>query len=223
MLGGSAVMPDSIKSWFIDHGYSADNIKRLWGDTREGTAESIIAEFGAKQGTPVIISNEDNYPDALSISTVSASRGYPIILTKGDKLSDYAKSILTTIKPSKIYVTGGTGVISKSVTDTATSVSDLSSSDIVRLGGADRYATSLAIANAFKESTDTAVIVGGQDYPDAIAGSVLASKTNSPILLTPTSNLTNIKGFIGDTSITKAYILGGNGVITDSTMNSLKK
>lgn len=225
LLGGTGVVPDSFKKWFIDRGYSSSNIKRLGGATREGTADAIAQEISAPNDSQVIIASEEGYADALSISPVASTKGYPILLAPHNSLPTYIKDYLTKNKPSKIYVIGGTGSINAEVySELGKYVSDPTS--IERISGQTRYDTSLAIANRFKQNTDTATLVSGVDYPDAISGSVLASQSSSPILLTDTANLANLaklRGFIEDSKITKAYILGGTGVFPDTTITNITK
>src|SRR3712207_9571376 len=54
-----------------------------------------------------------------------------------------------------------------------------------RLGGKDRYETASKVCDyGWKATTDNAVLVNGQNFPDAITSAPLAKKFNAPILLT---------------------------------------
>lgn len=60
---------------------------------------------------------------------------------------------------------------------------------LIRLSGATRYQTSETIANALEAERgtrgfDSIIIASGKAFPDALAGSYLASVTGAPILLT---------------------------------------
>ena len=52
------------------------NIKRLGGANRFDTNRSIVNEMNVEIGTPVVIVNGFNFPDALSISSIAASTRY---------------------------------------------------------------------------------------------------------------------------------------------------
>lgn len=61
----------------------------------------------------------------------------------------------------------------------------------VRLWGADRYLTAVAVSgNTFGPGAASAVVLARGDlFPDALAGTPLAYQRNAPILLTPTAQL----------------------------------
>lgn len=223
MLGGSAVMPDSIKSWFIDHGYSADNIKRLGGTNREGTANAIVNEVSVQSGTPVIIASEENYPDALSMSAVATKNGYPILIVPHNSLPAYASKYLSTNKPSKVYVAGGTGSINDSVVQSILKASGLSSSSIERIGGDNRFVTSRMIGERFFGGTNKATIANGYNFPDALSGSVFAGKNDSPIILSDQDYDSNTRLYINTLSAKdgQIYFLGGTGAISQKSTVSL--
>ena len=70
------------------------------------------------------------------------------------------------------------------------------------------------------------VISYGYDFPDALSGSVLASKVNAPILLVGNSvgNSSETLNFIKN-NVSKSgtiYLLGGEGVVKNEIVNDLK-
>ena len=54
---------------------------------------------------------------------------------------------------------------------------------IIRIQGNDRYETSINVVKYFNLDSDTITFAYGETFPDALAGSVLAAKYNSPIIL----------------------------------------
>ncbi len=97
----------------------------------------------------------------------------PIFLVDGALRSDILAKIKS-ISPKNIYIAGGTVAVSPSIENSLKGVGK-----VVRLGGKDRYETSLKIAKHFNQDTTTAVIDNGLNFPDALTGSVLAAKNNS--------------------------------------------
>ncbi|WP_346894412.1 cell wall-binding repeat-containing protein, partial [Clostridium sp. UBA7503] len=87
----------------------------------------------------------------------------------------------------------------------------------------DRFETSLKIANYFTRDTQTTALVSyGLNFPDALAGGALASKTASPILLV-NKDVTAQKAFLDKSNITKLYVLGSTSAVSDSIVSQLKK
>ncbi len=77
----------------------------------------------------------------------------------------------------------------------AVAAEDTDLADIVlnRYGGADRYATSLQIAEAFAADAggrlDSVVLVSGLSWHDAVVAGSLAGRLDAPVLLTPPTEL----------------------------------
>lgn len=221
ILGGTAGISDSTVAGLSSKGYS--NIKRLGGSDRYETNSKIVDELSATKGTPVVIANGQNFPDALSISSVASAKGYPIILTSTDSLSDEAKSEISTIKPSKIYVIGGTGSVSDSNYNSIESTSGLSSDNVIRIGGTDRYDTSLKIAKYFNPDSSTVTFANGSNFPDALSGSALSAQQNAPLILVNNSDVSAQKQYIDSTGFTKELVYGGEGSVSSDTVAKLSK
>ncbi len=214
VLGDTGVVSNSVVSQLKNYGFK--NFQRLGGADRFDTNLSIVNALNVSKGTPIIVANSNSFADSLSISGIAGAKGMPIFLVNGSLRSDILSKIKS-ISPSKIYIVGGTVAVSPSVEAQLKSIGG-----VTRLGGADRYDTSVKIANQFKSSTTTALISSGLKFPDALAGSVLASKNNAPILLVR-DNVTAQKKFIDNSSINKLFILGGTNAVSDSIVSQLKK
>lgn len=100
----------------------------------------------------------------------------------------------------------------------------LAAEDIVRLSGATRYETSVAIAGHYQNgSIDKVILVSGNGFADALSVSVLAHKLNAPILLvdkTPSASSEALDYINTHMEKGTVYIIGGPGVI-DSSFESL--
>ena len=94
------------------------------------------------------------------------------------------------------------------------------------LAGVDRFETSVEIAKEGWKTKPQTVVIGRGDIPvDALAGTVLASKNDAPMLLTRTNALPEIVTNYLKTSVTagaKVYILGGTGAISTEVENQIK-
>lgn len=90
-----------------------------------------------------------------------------------------------------------------------------------RLAGANRYETSKAISSQFNQA-DTAILVTGQNYPDALSATPLAAKYKAPILLTNNKTLnSNAESELKRLKVKKVFIIGGDGVISNNIANKL--
>jgi hypothetical protein len=130
----------------------------------------------------VVLASGDSFPDALAAVPLAAALEAPILLTRKSGLDQatYDYLLARNPQPTRAYVVGGEAVISDQV------LADLErtyipSDGIVRLAGADRYATSVAVAEELAEITgadfDRAVVATGDHFPDALAAGPVAANT----------------------------------------------
>lgn len=221
VLGGNGSISDEFTNYMRNQGFN--NIVRLGGKNRFDTNNFIVNSMNLEKGTPVVITNGYGFADALSVSSVAALKGYPILMTNASTLPGETANILSTIQPSQVYVIGGTGAVSDSIiSEVKNLVPSLSSDKVVRISGQTRYDTSLEICKYFNINTDSAVLANGENFPDALSGSALASKLNAPIILTNGQDLTNQRAFIDGKSYKNLILLGGLGSIDLPIEYSLK-
>ena len=87
--------------------------------------------------------------------------------------------------------------------------------DFERYGGADRYATSLEIADAVLAdagSAEWAVMVSGESWPDAVVASSLAGALGAPVLLTAPGRLrSDTEAYLQRAGTTKVMVVGSAG------------
>lgn len=221
ILGGEASVSAKFENYLNSIGYN--NIKRLGGIDRFDTNRIIVNFLNIKKSTPVVIVNGLGFSDALSISSIAASKGYPIIMSDSSKLSDQAKEMLKDIEPSKAFIIGGEGSISNNVFKQLKEViTSLNNNNIIRIAGMNRYETSLDVCRYFNLSSDTAVIASGENFPDALVGSALAAKENAPIILTDGVNISSQKQYLDQCNYSKLILLGGVGSISNDVEYTLE-
>lgn len=146
------------------------SVERIGGKNRFDTAALIAQRLDSKEA---VVAYGFNFPDALSISAYASKNGIPILLTRSDKLPIETETALATI--AKTHVVGSNAAVGENVFN--------SLPNPVRYGGPTRYDTGLAVNQKLKMGTSKAFIATGANFPDALAGSVLAAKTDAPILL----------------------------------------
>lgn len=95
--------------------------------------------------------------------------------------------------------------------------------DVVRLSGADRYATAAAISKStFVPHVPWLFVATGRDFPDALAGGALAAQLSSPVLLVspssiPSASLAEIKRL----RPVEIFVLGGPAVVSNAVVQQL--
>jgi putative cell wall-binding protein/dienelactone hydrolase len=215
ILGGEASVNSGFEKYFKEKGFN--KVIRLGGKDRYETNVKIVNEVNVKEGTPIVIANGENFPDALSISSVAAYKGYPIFITPSGSLPDEVEEKMKEIKPSKVYVIGGSSSISSSIESKLKETSR----DVVRIEGKDRYETSMNICKYFDENLENLVIASGEAFPDALSGTAIAAKFKAPIAITNGDNINNLKEYVGNRKFKKVIILGGEGAVSKSVQDAL--
>ncbi len=221
LLGGSGAIPAAVEQTLQANGYS--QIIRLGGANRYETALKIAEELKVEQGRPVILAYGGNYPDALSVSSAAAVLQSPILLVEKNVISEGVKDKLTQIKPSKVYIIGLEGVITQQVAEEVAQLTSLNKENIVRIGGTDRYQTSLAVAKYFNLSGKNIGIATGNNFPDALAGSVYAANHNAPILLLNDTVPGEVMDYLKSRELTGVTLFGGEAVLNAEIEQKLRE
>lgn len=212
IVGGPGVVSVDIENKLVDMGIECI---RLYGNDRYETSAAVANEIG--EVSQVVLATGLNFPDALSIAPWAASSGVPILLTEPDKLPRSIDDYMGRCNIDNSYVIGGTGVVSEAV------LSGLKNPK--RLSGQDRFGTNVAVLNEFSSQFDfnKMYIATGNNFPDALSGSALAALTKSPIILTGTGLLPETKAYIDSniSRINEVYILGGEGVVSNSAVEGV--
>ncbi|WP_348786814.1 cell wall-binding repeat-containing protein [Leifsonia sp. NPDC080035] len=150
-------------------------VERLSDTNREGTSRVIAARAFPTAPIAYVASSLD-FPDALSAG--AAKR--PVILVNGATPDSGTLATLRALKVTTVKIAGGTGVVSASFEAGLKSAGF----SVLRVSGADRYQTSLAVSkDAFPSATGTTLLASGSTFPDALAGAAYAGKAGAPLLV----------------------------------------
>lgn len=78
-----------------------------------------------------------------------------------------------------------------------------------RIGGSDRYETSIKISQNFSDKSEYAILVSGENFPDALCASPLSKKYNAPIMLTTEKKLEDrVAQQLRNYGTTRVFIIG---------------
>jgi putative cell wall-binding protein len=92
---------------------------------------------------------------------------------------------------------------------------------ITRLGGNNRYETSVMVANRFFKNSPAVTLAYGRDYPDGLCGGPLAMIYNCPLLLIANNGYARAKNYAKTIGATSAVIYGGTALISNSTVDNV--
>lgn len=93
---------------------------------------------------------------------------------------------------------------------------------VERIGGADRFVVSLALSKESFQQADTAILVNGLSPADMVLGSMVAQKTQSPLLYLRGKNLdASFSEELARLAVKKVYLIGGPASISPSVEESL--
>jgi putative cell wall-binding protein len=186
---------------------------RIAGADRYETAAK--ASEGASSST-VIVASGENWPDALAAAPLAGRAKAPLLLTRTGALPAATRAAIVRLKPSKVIIVGESGAVSAGV---AREIGGLTT-DVVRIGGVDRYATAAAIAETMTAGGGprAVLVVTGANYPDAVAASPFAYADQSPVVLARPGSA----AVLLPSSTTTATILGGTGAVPTAVEDYLK-
>jgi len=196
--------------------------QRISGGDRYGTAVQISKQnFPA--GVPVVyVAAGGNYPDALSAASAAALAGGPLLLTATSSLPSAVGTELTRLSPAKIVVVGGTSAVSAAVLRTLGHYAPT----VVRTSGADRYATSRAIASTAFSAASTAFVASGRNFPDALSASAAAGVQHAPVILVDGAAAaldSKTAAVLRGLGVTKIVVAGGTSAVSAGVASGLGK
>lgn len=230
LLGGTAAISAAVEDGLESALGPGDQVTRLGGSNRFGTARLVAAEAARLQGAgydgTVFVATGTNFPDALAASPVSAAKGWPILLCDAGGLDASSYALLSAIGAEEAYLLGGSKVVPTTVQQRLVTL--LGSSKVHRLEGSDRYSTGVAIARqgvAEGLTWDHLAIGTGQNFPDALAGGVMQGKLGSVVLLTETDRLpaaVRAELVARADLIGEVCYLGGTGAVSETVRAAVR-
>lgn len=214
LLGGESALSDQVTRDVEDLGLT---VERLAGGSRYATATEIAQQV-PESSTAVVVSGR-TFADALSVSSPAAARGWPILLTRPDRLPAETEDHLAEHGFDRVVVVGGPVPVSDAVVDGLRDVVD----QVERVAGEDRYETAAAVGERFFPDAAEVAVTSGQDFPDALAGGPHAASREAPLLLTSTRLRGPQEGQLRALPAERATVYGGPSVVGDRVVDGLRR
>ncbi|HWU47869.1 MAG TPA: cell wall-binding repeat-containing protein [Humibacter sp.] len=215
LVGGATVVSESVRSGVV-HAVPSAVVTRVAGVDRYDTARRL-ADYAFGSVVGAYIATGATFPDGIGAAAAAGAHGEPVLLVRGTDqgLDGATRSLLTRFGVARVTIVGSTGVVSAGIQSDLAQV--VGSANVTRLGGADRYATSaLLAANAF-QNPSSVYLATGENFPDALAGAVVAGRSGAPLLAVPATCLTSQgNAVLAESSVTSATIIGAASVVSET-------
>lgn len=222
---GSYDLEDTV----LGTGTPGKKIETLAGTDRYKTAIEVAnARTGYAPGKLVLVSGAgDKLVDGLTATPLANSLNAPLLLTGKDTLPKDVIAYIEANNINDVTIVGSEASVSEEIVKV---LKNNYRAKVTRLGGNDRYETSLAVAEAVRDNNGvtgtggdvTSYVVGGAAEADALSIASIAGSEKAPIILVPKSGLTtDIKYALKND--TAAHIVGGTGSVSEDVAKGLMK
>lgn len=173
----------------------------------DATDTAVQSSFfpNAEADVAVVVSSDDA-ADAPPGAALAAIKGGPLLVTDPRDLApEVSVELRRSLRPAApVYLVGGESVLAPAVADAIRAAGFFP----VRLSGPDRYATSLAVAEAGLGGVRTVFLAPGDGGPDAVVAAAAAGSVGGAVVLTAGSSLTaDVAGFLARPGLT-VYAVG---------------
>ncbi|HEY8800856.1 MAG TPA: cell wall-binding repeat-containing protein, partial [Candidatus Limnocylindrales bacterium] len=193
---------------------------RQSGADRYATAATISRATTPSNVDVVYVATGLNFPDALAAAAAAGHIGAPILLVQTLGIPTPTKTELTRLKPGKIIIAGGTGVVSNAV---ATQLQGYTTGAVERQSGVNRYATAASVSShTFDPGVPVVYIATGLNFPDALAAAAAAGTLGGPVLLVTQASIP----LATQTELSRLQpghiiVAGGTGVVSNGVATQL--
>ena len=184
LIGGNASISEKVEKELANY-----TVERIGGPDRYDTAILVGNQVRALTAskTEAILVDGTNFPDAIAMTSMGVEQNMPILLTKPGQLPASTAKTIEDWKLTKVTIGGGSKSVSGEVEKEVRKYAEVN-----RIAGADRYETSVLVAEQVYVKPKHAVIASGEVFPDAIVGAPYAAKKSYPIVLSRGNNVPDV-------------------------------
>ncbi|WP_420443882.1 cell wall-binding repeat-containing protein [Candidatus Poriferisodalis sp.] len=183
-------------------------------------AEAVAADAGGQLDHVVLVSGR-HWHDAVVAAGVAGRVGGPVLMTPPDGLGEDALEFLGRVGATQVTVVTTGAWPDTSVSPSVFTALEEAGLTVGRLGGDDRYATGVSVAEWMVEaqsqevSGKIAIVANGEVFADALVAGPLSARRLIPVLLTERDELHSaVAGFLGDAGIERVVLMGGTAALS---------
>ncbi len=183
------------------------DLERIEGNNSVERAVEISRK-GWESSSVVVLVRSGESADALAAAPLAYHHEAPLLITGEESLDEITREEIERLQAEEAIILGGELAVSFDV-ELELRGMDL---EVDRLWGRDRYETAARVAQELKPF-DKAVIVNGENFPDALSISPYAAQRGYPLLLTleeevPAVTLATLEG------VENTILVGGTSTIS---------
>ena len=184
LIGGNASISEKVEKELANY-----TVERIGGPDRYDTAILVGNQVRALTAskTEAILVDGTDFPDAIAMTSMGVEENMPILLTKPGQLPTSTAKTIEDWKLTEVTIGGGSKSVSGEVEKEVRKYAEVN-----RIAGADRYETSVLVAEQVYVKPKHAVIASGEVFPDAIVGASYAAKKGYPIVLSRGNNVPDV-------------------------------
>lgn len=218
VIGGEGVISASVVAELRSLGLTT--VTRLGGADRFATANAVAAAVGPAAGVVVASGANANLIDAAAVGGAAAASGWPVLLVMGDGLTTDTADVLDQIAPTSVVAVGGVGAVSPAA---LADIGRVAGRPVTRLGGPDRFATALAVADHFAGAIGTSRVLvasaGNDHLIDSLTGGVLGWLT---VLVPGQESWPATEAWLSGHAVTGIGFAGGPGAVSVAAAGALR-
>jgi hypothetical protein len=203
VLGGSAAVSQAVSSQVQALGYK---VVREAGPDRFATAVAIASTLG--DPPTVFVADGTQFADALVAGPAAAKANGAILLSNGRSLPSDTAAYLSS-HPGAVYAIGAGA--------------RFADPHAQAVGGADDFASSIAVARTFFGATSSAGFASEATYPDELSGDAQIAAKGSPMILAPASGAlpSSVASFLSSSAIASGYLYGGTSAVSSGVQSEI--
>jgi len=195
---------------------------RVQGDSVYSTAVQASKRSAPRGANAVVVASGSDWRSAIAGSSLAGTVRGPILYVSKHTVPSVTRDEIVRLGATRIYIVGGTGVISSSVATGLASI--VGTSSVERVGSGDGYSVADAVASRVMSlkgtgSSGTVLVVSGASYKSSIAGVPLAAATGRPIVFVNPAT----RSYRLPAGARAAIVLGGAGSVPRSVETSLRR
>ena len=219
-IGGPFVPPTRLQE---ETGDTAAFATPITADDATTLSNAVARQFSG-DAVVVHIARNDDFADALASGPLQ-TEGPLLLLRSGGHVDADSLEAIAEITPARFVILGGDEAVSHLIEAELADIAPVS-----RIGGTDRIATALGVAESV--AADGTVLVvrayGDEQDPsrgwaDATAAGGLAARLGAPLLLTPSDALDpRVADYLRQASYDRVLVVGGNMALSDAVEDQIR-
>ncbi len=213
VVGGPSSVDDGVLRQ-IGAAVPRATVTRVYGSDRYSGSRAVIRDAYSGWVPSAFVATGRSFPDALAAGSVAGSTHTPILLVDGalPGVDIPTESFLHSLRTTSTVLVGGTSSISAEA-EFALKLTHT----VERIDGPDRYRVSQAINARALQDYSAAYLVTGENFPDALAGGVLAGSRNAPLFVVPRDCVPKgVLAQLDDGAASRVVLLGGTASLSSA-------